>query len=266
MITTSAKTPTTAGRYLAQAFAPWAFPVIVVILWQIASSGGLLSQGILPSPLAVLEAAWSLAASGELVQHMAASFWRAAVGFGIGSALGLFFGFVNGLWRTGETLFDSSLQMLRNIPSLAMVPLVIMWFGIGEEAKIFLVAFATMFPIYLNTFHGIKSVDQGLIEMGRNYGLTRTGLVRDVILPGAMSSILVGVRYALGVAWIVLIVAETIAASSGIGLLATNAREFLQSDVVVLSIILYALLGKLTDWLARLAGNRWLRWHPSYQK
>lgn len=156
--------------------------------------------------------------------------------------------------------------MLRNIPSLAIIPLFIMWFGIGEGAKIFLVVFGTLFPVYLNTYHGIKSVDSGLIEMGRNYGLSRWGLLRYIILPGATSSTLVGVRYALGVAWIVLIVAETIAASSGIGYLAMNAREFLRTDVVVLSIVLYAILGKLTDWLARLAETRWLRWHPSYQR
>ncbi|MGV1832761.1 aliphatic sulfonate ABC transporter permease SsuC [Agrobacterium vitis] len=246
--------------------APWGFPLLLVLVWQWSASVGLLSSGVLPAPLDVFKAAWELSASGELWENLAVSFWRAALGFTIGAGLGLTLGLVTGLSRVGETLFDSSLQMLRSIPSLAIIPLVIMWFGIGEGAKIFLVVFGTLFPVYLNTYHGIKSVDSGLIEMGRNYGLSRWGLLRYIILPGATSSILVGVRYALGVAWIVLIVAETIAASSGIGYLAMNAREFLRTDVVVLSIVLYAILGKLTDWLARLAETRWLRWHPSYQR
>lgn len=254
------------GRQVFDWLAPWGFPIAAILLWQLASTQGLLSSSILPAPLAVARAAWGLVLSGELFEHMGASFWRAGVGFVLGAGLGLLLGLVTGLSRSGETMFDSSLQMLRNIPSLAMLPLVIMWFGIGEEAKVFLVAFAVLFPVYLNTFHGIKSVDKGLIEMGRNYGLSQWGLLRHVVLPGATSSILVGVRYALGVAWMVLIVAETIAASSGVGFLALNAREFLQTDVVVLSIVLYALLGKATDWMAKIAEQHWLRWHPSYQR
>ena len=268
MATVMSKSSASSNRQavLFRAIAPWGFPVLVVLAWQWASSEGLLQSTVLPAPLDVIKAAKELSDTGELWDNLAISFWRAAVGFIIGASLGLVLGLLTGLSRVGETLFDSSLQMLRNIPSLAIIPLVIMWFGIGEWAKIFLVVFGTLFPVYLNTYHGIKSVDKGLIEMGRNYGLTRWGLLRYIILPGALSSILVGVRYALGVAWIVLIVAETIAASSGIGYLAMNAREFLRTDVVVLSIVLYAILGKLTDWLAKLAETRWLRWHPSYQR
>lgn len=156
--------------------------------------------------------------------------------------------------------------MLRNIPNLALIPLVILWFGIGDEARLFLVSLGVMFPIYLNTFHGIKSVDLGLIEMGKVYGLNAWGLFWRIILPGAMSSILVGVRYSLGIMWLTLIVAETIAADSGIGYMAMNAREFMQTDVVVLSILLYALFGKLADAIARTLESYLLQWHPSYQK
>ncbi len=258
--------PPSRGKLLFRWAAPWAFPAALILAWQGAAIGGILSGTLLPAPLGVLQAAWALALSGELQEHLAVSAGRAAVGFAIGAGLGLGLGLVTGLSRVGEVLLDSSLQMLRNIPSLAVTPLVILWFGIGEGAKIVLVVFATLFPVYLNTYHGIKSVDPGLIEMGRNYGVTRWGLLRSIILPGATASILVGLRYALGVAWIVLIVAETIAASSGIGYLATNAREFLNTDIVVLSVLLYAILGKTTDWLARLAEARWLRWHPSYRR
>jgi sulfonate transport system permease protein len=155
--------------------------------------------------------------------------------------------------------------MVRNVPPLALIPLVILWFGIDEAAKLFLVAFGTAFPIYLNTYHGIRSLDAGLLEMARSYGLRGWALYREVILPGALPSILVGVRFSLGLMWIMLIVAETVSASSGIGYLAMNAREFLQTDIVVLAILLYALLGKLADVVARLLERQLLRWHPNYR-
>ena len=175
-------------------------------------------------------------------------------------------GQVTGSFRSAETLLDSSLQMLRNIPALALIPLVILWFGIDESAKLFLVAVGVFFPIYLNTFHGIRAVDPGLIEMARSYGLSGRPLYRQVILPGALPSILVGLRFALGLMWVLLIVAETISAQAGIGYLTMNAREFLQTDVVLVGIILYALLGKLADVLARGLERSWLRWHPGYQR
>jgi sulfonate transport system permease protein len=155
--------------------------------------------------------------------------------------------------------------MVRNIPALAMIPLVILWFGIDESAKLFLISVSVFFPIYLNTFHGIRGVDPGLIEMGRSYGLSRWQLYTQVILPGALSSILVGLRFSLGLMWVILIVAETISAQAGIGYLTMNAREFLQTDIVLVGILLYAALGKLADWFARTLERSWLRWHPGYQ-
>ena len=143
--------------------------------------------------------------------------------------------------------------------------MVILWFGIDEEAKIFLVALGVFFPIYINTQHGIRSVDAQLIEMGQAYGMSATRLFWRVILPGAVPSIFVGLRYALGIMWLTLIVAETISASSGIGYMAMQAREFLLVDVVVLSILIYALLGKLADSSARLLERRFLSWHPAFQ-
>ena len=143
-------------------------------------------------------------------------------------------------------------------------PEVILWFGIDESAKIFLVALGTLFPIYINTWHGIRNIDRGLVEMARSYGLSGFSLFIHVILPGALPSIMVGVRFALGLMWLTLIVAETISANSGIGYLAMNAREFLQTDVVVVAIILYALLGKLADVSAQWLERSWLRWNPAY--
>lgn len=245
--------------------APWALPLALLAIWQAAVSTGWLSSRILPAPSAVLQAGWALLASGEIWNHLAISGWRAGVGFAIGGGLGLLLGLVSGLSHWGERLLDSSVQMIRNVPHLALIPLVILWFGIDETAKIFLVALGTLFPIYLNTYHGIRNVDPALLEMARSYGLSGFALFRQVILPGALPSILVGVRFALGLMWLTLIVAETISASSGIGYLAMNAREFLQTDIVVLAILLYAVLGKLADVAARALERAWLRWHPAYQ-
>ena len=245
--------------------APWALPVALLLGWQLASQLGWLSSRILPEPWAVAKAFWTLAESGELWLHLKTSLWRATVGFGVGAGLGLLLGLLTGSFRHAETLLDTTLQMVRNIPALALIPLVILWFGIDETAKLFLLAVGVFFPVYLNTFHGIRSADQGLIEMAKSYGLSGWPLYRDVILPAAMPSILVGVRFSLGLVWVLLIVAETISAQAGIGYMTMNAREFLQTDVVLVGILLYALLGKAADLLSRSLEKHCLRWNPAYR-
>ncbi|ABM37724.1 aliphatic sulfonate ABC transporter permease SsuC [Polaromonas naphthalenivorans] len=252
-------------RDLGQRALPWLVPVGLIVLWQVAASLGWLSTRVLPAPSEVIKAAWALTVSGELWTHVKVSAWRALAGLAIGGGLGLGLGLLTGSVKFFETLLDSTIQMVRNIPALALIPLVILWFGIDETAKLFLIAVSVFFPLYINTFHGIRNVDPGLIEMGRTYGLSRWQLYREVILPGAMSSILVGLRFALGLMWVILIVAETISAQAGIGYLTMNAREFLQTDVVLVGILLYALLGKLADVFARGLERYWLRWHPGYQ-
>ncbi|MBD9665817.1 sulfonate transport system permease protein [Variovorax beijingensis] len=245
---------------------PWLVPVGLIVFWQIASSLGWLSTRVLPAPVDVVKAAWALAVSGELWTHVKVSAGRALAGLAIGGGTGLVLGLLTGSVKFFETLLDSTIQMVRNIPALALIPLVILWFGIDESAKLFLISVSVFFPIYLNTFHGIRNVDPQLIEMGRTYGLSRWQLYREVILPGALSSILVGLRFSLGLMWVILIVAETISAQAGIGYLTMNAREFLQTDIVLVGILLYALLGKLADLFARGLEQWWLRWHPGYQK
>lgn len=246
-------------------FLPWVFPIGVIVIWQLLSMAGVIPTQVLPAPLSVVTAAIHLSQTGELFTNIGVSALRAITGFIVGGSIGFALGLLNGLSRLSETLFDTTVQMLRTIPNLALLPLVILWFGIGDEARLFLISLGVMFPIYLNTFHGIRNVDPGLIEMGQVYGLNPWQLLWKIILPGAMSSILVGVRFSLGIMWLTLIVAETIAADSGIGYMATNAREFMQTDVVVLAIVLYALFGKLADVIARALERSWLRWHPSYQ-
>lgn len=252
-------------NFLNHPLTPWILPLGFLLIWQFLSQIGWLSNRVLPAPTDVLQAAVKLGLSGELFKHILISTQRAIAGFIVGGIIGIGLGLLNGISQKAERILDTSVQMIRNIPHLALIPLVILWFGIGEESKLFLVSFGVFFPLYINTWHGIKTVDSGLIEMGKVYGLKTWDLFWQVILPGALPSILVGVRYGLGIMWLTLIVAETIAANSGIGYMAMNAREFMQTDVVVLSILMYALLGKLADAIACGLEAKLLEWHPSYQ-
>ena len=252
-------------RTLVKQTSPWVVPILLLIVWQWASSAGILPSRFLPSPGAVVSSFIALSVSGELWLHVRVSTLRALAGFAVGGGFGLALGLLTGSLHWAETLLDTTIQMVRNIPPLALIPLVILWFGIDESAKLFLVALGVFFPVYINTFHGIRSVDRGLLEMGRTYGLSGWPLYREIILPGALPSILVGVRFSLGLMWVILIVAETISARSGIGYMTMNAREFMQTDVMVVGILLYAILGKLADLLAKGLERYWLRWIPAYQ-
>ncbi len=253
-------------RRLGQSLLPWLVPALILIAWEISSRLGSLSATLLPAPSDVLAAGIRLSGTGELQNHLAVSFGRAISGLAVGGTLAFLLGLANGVSRLSERLTDTSIQMIRNIPALSLIPLVILWFGIEEEAKLFLVSLAVFFPIYVNTFHGIRTVDTHLVETGRSYGMSRWDLFWRVVLPGALPSIFVGLRYALGLMWLTLIVAETIAAQSGLGYLAMNAREFMLTDVVVLAIVIYALLGKLADSIARLLERKTLGWHAAFKK
>lgn len=252
------------GAPAISALVPWLLPVALLLAWEVASRVGLISDRVLPRPSMVLTTGYEMLLSGELARHLGVSAMRALGGLAVGGSLGFLLGLTNGLSRNAALATDTTVQMIRNIPNLALIPLVIVWFGIGEGAKLFLVSISVFFPIYLNTFHGIRNVDRGLIEMGRTYGLSRGRLFRRVILPGALPSVFVGLRYALGVMWLTLIVAETLSASSGLGYMAMTAREFMQLDVVVLAILLYAGLGKLADAITRVLERRLLSWSPAH--
>ncbi|KAF1022675.1 MAG: putative aliphatic sulfonates transport permease protein SsuC [Paracidovorax wautersii] len=242
----------------------WLAPFAVVIAWEWLARTGWLSPQALPAPTRVAATAWQLIEDGRLLTDLGVSLLRAAAGFAIGGGIGFALGTAVGFSRLAEALLDRSIQMVRAVPFLALLPLVIVWFGVDEGGKIFLVALGVMFPIYINTVLGIRQVDPKLVELGRVTGLGGWGLVRRIILPGAMPSILAGVRYALAVAWLALVVAETIATTRGIGFLAMDAREFLQTDVIVLTIVVYAAIGVLSDAVARALERRWLAWHPNY--
>ena len=244
----------------------WLVPFGLILVWELLVRTNVIKPRVLPAPSTVFATGWSLIISGVLPSNLLVSLGRAGAGFVIGGSIALALGFMVGLSQLAEALVDRSLQMIRTIPFLALMPLVIVWFGIGETGKIFLVALAVTFPIYVNTVLGIRQVDPRLQELGRNYGLSRSELIWKIVLPGALPSILVGLRYALGISWLALVVAETVGASSGLGFMAMDAREFLRTDVIVLSIIIYALLGIIVDVVIRWLERRLLVWHPSYAK
>ncbi len=251
-------------RQIAFRALPWLVPVTVLLAWQALASRGVIPPTILPAPDSVGRAAGALLTNGRIAGDVFASTRRALVGLAIGGSIGFALGVLNGAIPRCGQLLDSSVQMLRTVPHLALIPLVILWFGIGETSRIFLVALGVVFPIYMNTYHGVRNVDPALVEMAQNYGVTKRELFRHVILPGAMPSVLLGFRYALGIMWLTLIVAETISASTGIGYVTMNAREFLQTDVLVVATLLYAALGKLADVTARALERRLLAWNLVY--
>lgn len=244
----------------------WLAPLGLLLAWEVLARLELIPSLVLPAPSSVLATARVLWQSGELQTHLAASLRRASVGFGVGTGLGLGLGLLVGLFPLAHALLDRSLQVLRAVPFLAILPLVIVWFGVGESGKVFLIALGSLFPMYLNTALGVRQVDPKLLEMGRLMGLGRARLVVHAVLPGALPSLLNGMRLALTTSWLALVIAETVGANSGIGFLATNAREFLQTDVMVLVIAIYALIGVASDLAVRLLERWLLAWHPNYAK
>ncbi len=239
-----------------------ASPLLFVLLWQLGSSSGIIPAAKLAAPTAILSAFWTLAVSGALWSDLIVSVGRVAAGFAIGITLGVSLALVVGLSRPGDFVLDPLLQMFRTLPYLGMTPLLILWFGIGEAPKIALVAFASVFPVYMTLLGGIRAIDPKLIEAARVFGLGRWETIREVILPGSLAPALVGVRYALGAAWLSLVVGEQINADRGIGYMIMDARDFLRTDIIVVGLLLYAILGLGTDAIVRQIESRALAWRP----
>lgn len=240
----------------------WLSPLLLLAAWEGASRVGLIPEHVLAAPSVVLVTMLGMIRSGELPANLVVSFWRVASGLGLGVGLGILLGLVAGLSRQGEVLVDPLMQIKRTIPVVALAPLFIVWFGIGETPKIALIAFATLFPVYLNLYNGIRGVDKRLVEGALSFGLNRTQLILHVILPGALPSLLLGLRYALTVAIVMLVIAEQINASAGLGFLINNARDFMRTDIIVVCLMVYALLGLGADLIVRSIENRALAWRP----
>jgi sulfonate transport system permease protein len=244
-------------------------PVLVLLLWQGESALGIVSTQKLPPPSEVWSTAVSLittnsAAYGTLQDAMLVSLERVAIGFGFGAAVALWLAVIAGLSSVGEHAVDPLMQMLRTVPLFGLIPVFIVWFGIGNLPKILLIALAAAFPLYLNTFSGIRNVDAKLAELGEVLHLRRTELIWQVVLPGALPQILVGLRQSLGFAWLALVVAEQINANAGLGYMISQATQFLRNDVIFVALIVYCVLGLLTDALVRLLERRALTWRRGF--
>lgn len=240
-------------------------PLAVLVLWQILSDAGVLAASYAPSPTSIVRAGWQLWQQGVLGPDLAVSLRRAAIGLAIGLTIGVVTGVLGGLLRSGEYLFNGVVQVLNTIPLLAVLPLMIVWFGIGEVTKVLLVSFGAGVPMYLNLFAAIRGVDQGLIEMARTTGAGRRRLVTRVLVPGALPGFLVGLRFSLAYSILWLVAAETVNADSGIGYLITQGQTYLQTNQVFVGLAVYSVLGLLADQFVRALERVLLRWRPGYE-
>lgn len=238
-------------------------PFALIAIWQVASSSGLLPTRFVAAPLTIARTAIDLTKAGTLPDAIAISLQRVAIGFTVGALAGIVLALVAGLSRVGENVLDPPLQMLRTLPFYGLIPLFILWFGIGETPKVTLIALGALFPLYLNTFAGIRGVDHRLVEVGRTLELSKIATIRHIVLPGVLPQALVGLRQSLGVAWLALIVAEQVNADAGLGYMINDARDFLRTDIIVVGLLVYCLLGLITDAFVRFLERRALAWRPS---
>lgn len=248
-------------RWLFKTFSP----IAILVAWQLLASTGVLHEDTLASPVRVAQTALQMWQEGRLTDAVAASLQRVVLGLAVGLTAAVVLATLAGLFRRGEDLIDAPMQMLRTVPVIGLIPLLIIWFGIGEEPKIVLIALAVTFPLYLNIYGGIRNVDTALIEAARTLGLGWFAQVRHIVLPAAMPNALIGLRYSLGSAWLALVFGETINATSGIGYEMNTAREFFQTDVIVVCLVLYALLGLLADLIVRFLERTVLAWRPAFR-
>jgi sulfonate transport system permease protein len=240
-------------------------PLVILVIWQLVSSSGLISEQKLPPPTSVWHTALTLIttnspAYGTLQGAMVVSLQRVAIGFAVGGLIGLVAGLIAGLSRLGEYSVDPPMQMLRTVPLFGLIPVFIVWFGIGQLPKVLLIALGASIPLYLNTFAGIRSVDAKLAEAGQSLGLSWSEMIRHIILPGALPQVLVGLRQSLGIAWLALVVAEQINANAGLGFIINQGQAFLNNSVIFVALLVYCVLGLLTDALVRLLERRALVW------
>ncbi|UAL53690.1 MULTISPECIES: ABC transporter permease [Metabacillus] len=241
------------------------FPAAILVIWELAGYLGVISQTLLPRPTDIFVSFIDLLTTGNLIYHFQVSLLRALGGFLIGGTLGLLAGLLVGFSSKTEQTLDPTMQMLRTIPTLAVIPLFILWFGFGEVSKLLLIAKGAFFPLYVNTFLGIRSVDTKMFEVAKVLEFSRWKQIKNLVLPSALPNILLGLRLALGAAWLALVAAELMGSSEGIGYLITDARQFSQTTVVFVGIIIFAVFGKASDSFVRFFERRLLKWRDSYK-
>lgn len=240
-------------------------PIFVLLSWQILGHLGVISSLLFPTPLRIINAGIRLIQTGELYDNIRVSVVRALSGFLLGGSLGLAFGILVGLFRRTEKALDPTVQMLRMVPHLAIAPLFILWFGIGETAKVLLIAKGAFFPLYINAFLGIRGVDNKLFDVTRVLGFSKWKQIIRLTIPGALPHILLGVRISLGVSWLGLVVAELMGSTAGIGYMMSDARQFSKTPVVFVGILIFAVFGIVADSAVRLLERKWLSWQDSYK-
>lgn len=243
-----------------------ALPVILISVWEILSRTGVVPAYQLPAPSVILETIFGLAADGSLWGHIGITVYRVFIGFLIGTAFAVILGGVVGFYSKAEQIFDPMIQAFRSIPSLAWVPLFILWMGIGEPSKVTMIAVGVFFPVYLNVVSGIGGVDRKLIEVGKMYGLNTFQLIKRVILPASLPSFLTGLRSGLGLGWMFVVAAELMGASTGLGYLLVLGQNTLSPETILASIVLFAIIGKLSDWILKTVELRSLHWQDNAGK
>lgn len=240
-------------------------PATILAAWQLSTQVGWASEQLFPSPVSIFKDFYDMLQSGELLHHLRVSVVRAALGFLLGGALGLLAGLLVGLFRRAEELLDPTVQMLRTVPLLAITPLFILWFGFGELSKVLLIAMGAFFPLYVNTFLGVRNVDSKLFDVARVLEFSRYKQITRLVIPAALPQVLLGLRLSLSTAWLCLVVAELMGADQGVGYLIQDARSFMRTGVVFVGIFIFALVGKLSDSLVRVLERKLLNWRDNYR-
>lgn len=241
-------------------------PIFLIIIWEYLSKVGVFPSHLLPAPSVIIDEVVSMARDGSLWSHLGITIYRIFFGFVIGVGFAVIFGAIVGYMKRAELLLDPLFQAFRSIPSLAWVPLFILWMGIGEPSKIALIAVGVFFPVYLNIVSGIQGIDRKLIEVGNIYNLNTFQLIRRIILPASLPSFLVGIRSGLGLGWMFVVAAELMGASKGIGYLLVYGQNTYSPELIIASIVLFAILGKLSDSILKGLEVRVLHWQDSFVK
>ncbi|MFB6725131.1 ABC transporter permease [Kribbella sp. NPDC056345] len=235
-------------------------PVLLLAVWSVGSATGWIDQRVLSAPWTVVTTAGELIADGRLQSNLWTSSQRALVGLGLGIVLGVVLALISGLSRLGEAILDGPIQIKRAIPSLALLPLLILWLGIGESMKVVTILLGVFVPIYIHTHNGLRTIDSRYVELAQTVGLSQREFIRRVVLPGALPGFLLGLRFAVTGAWLSLVVVEQINATSGIGYMMELARTYGQTDIIIVGLVLYGVLGLLSDGVVRLIQRRALTW------
>ncbi|MBR1090599.1 ABC transporter permease [Bradyrhizobium manausense] len=239
-------------------------PLILALGWELVVWSGWSNGRLVPPPSRVFATIADLAGSGELLRHIAATMWRVGLGFAFGVIAGTLLGAISGYWSLARRLLDPTVQALRAIPSLAWVPLFILWLGIFETSKIVLIAVGVFFPVYLGVMGAILSVDRKIFEVGRVFRLSGPAMIRRILLPAVLPAYVVSLRVGLGLGWMFVVAAELIGASEGLGYLLLDGQQLGKPAQIMAAIVIFAILGKLTDWLIELAAMPFLRWQDAF--